>query len=41
MAKYFPEGDKSSSFTVYGMPWLKRWCKCLSSAATTLRAKTS
>ena len=36
-----PDGDKTSSFTVYGYSRRRRrWCRCSSSAATTSRART-
>jgi branched-chain amino acid transport system substrate-binding protein len=40
MDKYFPDGDKTSSFTVYGYTVAQTLHECSSSAATTSRART-
>jgi branched-chain amino acid transport system substrate-binding protein len=40
MDKYYPEGDKASSFTAYGYTVAQTWCRCSSSAATISPAPT-
>ena len=40
MDKYYPDGDKTSSFTVYGYTVAQTLARCSSSAGTTSPAPT-